>query len=212
MTPMTSACGSLILAVAFGATGGWFDRPARHTHQHQGGCQLHQGHLQWPVPSAYPPQEGVLQRPGCSACQPGGRVVTPGPGHGHGFPNGNPDGYGWVDYGSGLPLGADRTPDYFFRRYYASLPEQMFFPTYYNPYVQRGQRYVPFVGGGGWHPFGGRPMGSSATVFRPEPDDPASAENSLSPAPVFSGRTELPEGARTGEPGTAGDASPAEQP
>ena len=35
-------------------------------------------------------------------------IVPPGPGNGWGFPNGNPDKYGWVNYGTDLPLGADR--------------------------------------------------------------------------------------------------------
>ena len=43
-----------------------------------------------------------------------------------GFLNGNPDGYGWVDYGVYLPLGADRTAEYYFPRYFAIPPAQMF--------------------------------------------------------------------------------------
>ena len=35
--------------------------------------------------------------------------MPPGPGDGWGFPNNNPDHYGWIDYEDNLPLGADRT-------------------------------------------------------------------------------------------------------
>ena len=53
-----------------------------------------------------------------------GRILPPGPGNGWGFPNGSPDGYGWYDVGTFLPLGADRTPDYYFPRYFAVPAEQ----------------------------------------------------------------------------------------
>ena len=71
--------------------------------------------------------------------------MPPGPGNGWGFPNDNPDQYGWVDYGDNLPLGADRTAEYFFPRYFAVPPDQMFIQTYYNPYETRGQRYIPLL-------------------------------------------------------------------
>ena len=45
----------------------------------------------------------------------GGWILPPGPGDGWGFPNNNPDGYGWSDPGPFLPLGADRTAEYYFR-------------------------------------------------------------------------------------------------
>ena len=60
-------------------------------------------------------------------------ILPPGPGDGWGFPNGFPDGYGWFDHSPYLPLNADRTAEYYFPRYYVVPPEQMFFPTYYNP-------------------------------------------------------------------------------
>ena len=66
------------------------------------------------------------------------RIMPPGPGYGWGFPNGNPDGYGFWDAGTNLPLGADRTVDYYFRRYYSVPADQMFMSCYYNPYVTRG--------------------------------------------------------------------------
>ena len=86
-------------------------------------------------------------------------ILPPGPGDGWGFPNGFPDGYGWADYGPYLPLNADRTADYYFPRYYVVPPEQMFFPSFYNPYETRGQRYLPYVADGGAHPAGGAPLG-----------------------------------------------------
>ena len=78
-----------------------------------------------------------------------GGILPPGPGFGWGFPNDAPDHYGWVDYGIYLPLGADRTPDYYFPRHF-SLPADQVLPTnYYNAYVARGQRYLPYSGCGG---------------------------------------------------------------
>jgi hypothetical protein len=122
----------------------------------------------------------------------GGRITPPGPGYGWGFPDNNPDGYGWVDYGTTLPLGGDRTPDYFFRRQYTVPVQQAFFPTYYNPYVMRGQRYIPYTGCGGWHPAGGPAMGTSFTPVHPY-DEGVRADQSrgstITP-PQFTGRTE----------------------
>ena len=121
---------------------------------------------------------------------PGGRILPPGPGDGWGFPNGNPDGYGWVDYGTFLPLGADRTVDYFFPRYYALLPEQLFMPSYYNPYVMRGQRYIAYTGCGGAHPFGGPAPASS--VRSPKPYDSQVGAGPVVTPPNISGRVESP--------------------
>ena len=53
-------------------------------------------------------------------------IVPPGPGLGWGFPNGAIDGYGWVDYGYLLPLGADRTPEYYFPRFLSVPPARCF--------------------------------------------------------------------------------------
>jgi hypothetical protein len=119
---------------------------------------------------------------------PGGRIVGPGPGAGWGFPNGNPDGYGWVDYGTALPIGADRTPDYYFPRYFSSLPEQVFLPSYYNPYINRGQRYIPWTGCGGDHPFGGPPTGPSNSPIYP--DREARSREPVVPVPTFTGEVE----------------------
>jgi hypothetical protein len=122
--------------------------------------------------------------------KPGGRIVAPGPGIGHGFPNGNPDGYGYVDYGTALPLGADRIPEYFFPRNFALPPVQLFPTTYYNPYVTAGQRYIPYVACGGDHPAGRRPIDSASLPVHPY-------ENLVGSKPVvtpprFNGRTEAP--------------------
>ena len=97
----------------------------------------------------------------------GGYVEPKGPGDGWGYPNGNPDGYGWHDPAPYLPLGADRTAEYFFPRYHAVPPEQLFMGTYYNPFVNRGQRYLPYTGNGGCHPMGGPPLASAETPVRP---------------------------------------------
>lgn len=120
----------------------------------------------------------------------GGRIMPPGPGYGWGFPNGNPDGYGWVDYGSFLPLGADRTADYYFQRQFSIPINQMFMPTYYNAYVTRGQRYIPYTGCGGWHPAGGPPVASAATPLHPYNETIGSGPRVQVPA--FSGRVEAP--------------------
>ncbi|MDR3635393.1 MAG: hypothetical protein P4L84_16430 [Isosphaeraceae bacterium] len=117
--------------------------------------------------------------------------LPPGPGYGYGFPNGNPDGYGWHEVGTYLPIGADRTAEYYFRRYWAVPADQMFLSTYYNPYVMRGQRYLPYTGcGGGIHPASGPPMGLADTPSHPYSDTIGSGP--VSRVPSFSGRVEAP--------------------
>ncbi len=120
----------------------------------------------------------------------GGRIVADGPGYGWGFRNGNPDGYGWVDFGDALPLGSNRIPDYYFPRYLAVPPSQMFFPTYYNAYITRGQRYLPFAGCGGDHPAGGPPLVSAVTPFHPYEESLGHAPKVA--IPPFTGRIEAP--------------------
>jgi len=119
-----------------------------------------------------------------------GRIVADGPGNGWGFPNGNPDGYGWHDFGTALPLGANRTAEYFFPRYNAVPPTQMFLPSYYNPYLTRGQRYLPYAGCGGAHPAGGVALGSSETPVNPYRETIGTGPRVNLPA--FSGRVESP--------------------
>jgi hypothetical protein len=117
-------------------------------------------------------------------------IVPPGPGLGWGFPNGNPDGYGWVDYGVFLPLGADRTPDYYFPRFLSAPPAQMFPQTFYNPFDSRGQRYIPYCGAGGDHPMGALPTASSHLPVSPYAADRSGRE--VVPVPHLRGRTESP--------------------
>jgi hypothetical protein len=117
-------------------------------------------------------------------------IMPPGPGEGWGFPNDNPDHYGWVDYETYLPLGADRTPDYFFPRYFSAPPEQMFETTYYNPFQTRGQQYIPYCGAGGDHPMGGPPIASSELPVSPYATTPDS-ELVVTP-PRLNGRVEAP--------------------
>ncbi|HEX8203087.1 MAG TPA: hypothetical protein VF590_21600 [Isosphaeraceae bacterium] len=130
-------------------------------------------HAHGPVPSHYPHP---------------GRILPPGPGYGWGFPNGSPDGYGWYDVGTCLPLGADRTPEYFFPRYLAIPGSQLFLPSYFNPYVTRGQRYLPYTGCGGMHPAGGPPSGTGALPVHPYRE--GAAAGPVTPLPTFSGRIE----------------------
>lgn len=120
----------------------------------------------------------------------GGRILAPGPGYGWGFPNGSPDHYGWVDYGDRLPLGGDRNPEYFFPRYYASRPDQSFLSTYYNPYINRGERYIPYAGCGGEHPMGGPPLAPDSTPMNPYNE--TISRGARVPVPRFSGRVEAP--------------------
>ncbi len=130
--------------------------------------------------------------------EPNHLVLPPQPGYGVGYRNGNPDGYGWVERGVNLPLTADRTPDYYFPRYMAVPPTQMFLPNYYNPYVSRGQRFLPFAGCGGPHPMSGPPTASAMEAVHPYNE--TLNETPRVTAPRFSGRVEAP----PVNPGTTG--------
>jgi hypothetical protein len=117
-------------------------------------------------------------------------ILPPGPGDGWGFPNGAADDYGWVDYGCYLPLGADRIAEYYFPRFNSVQADQLFVPTYYNPFETRGQRYIPFVAAGGDHPAGGLPLGPSdlpVTTRDAMPD-----KGPVTPVPRLNGRVEAP--------------------
>lgn len=119
----------------------------------------------------------------------GGFILpNPGPGDGWGFPNGAPDGYGWYDPGITLPIREDRTTSYYFRRYMAAPPETMFLPNYYNPFVTRGQRYLPYVGMGGMHAAGGAPAGSAEMPITPYSDLTREVPSSM--VPDFTGETQ----------------------
>jgi hypothetical protein len=128
---------------------------------------------------------------------PGGRIAPPSPGIGYGFANGNPDGYGYVDLGTSLPIG-ERTPEYYFPRYYASPPGQLFMTTYYNPFVTRGQRYLAYSGCSGDNPASGPAMAPSAMPVHPYND--TLGERAQRPLPRFNGRVE----AQPISPGTSG--------
>jgi hypothetical protein len=119
-----------------------------------------------------------------------GRSPAPVAGYGPGFPNGNPDGYGYVDYGTHLPLGADRTADWYYQRQFAVPVDQMFMPTYYNPYIMRGQRYITYSGCGGHHPMGGPPLASAYTPVHPYNETVGTGPRV--PVPPFTGRVEAP--------------------
>jgi hypothetical protein len=122
---------------------------------------------------------------------PGGHVTPPGPGLGWGYVNGAPDGYGWVDFQRTLPLGPDRIPDYFFPRQWAMPGSDLFLVSYYNPYLTRGQRYIPYTGGGGNHPAGFYPTGPSETPMHPYEDEVRRTQPIEAPI-QFNGRVESP--------------------
>lgn len=109
----------------------------------------------------------------------GGFIEPPGPGHGWGFPDSAPDGYGWRDPAGLLPICSGRDPEYYFPRFLAVPPIQAFPPTYFNPYLTRGQRYIPYSC---WPPFG------TETPFNPYA---ASLSNDPKvPVPAFTGKVE----------------------
>lgn len=129
---------------------------------------------------------------------PNNLVAPPLPGYGMGYPNGNPDGYGYHDPGVHMPLGADRTPEHYFPRYMAVPPTQSYLPNYYNPYVSRGQRFIPFTGCGGLHPASGPPQGSAMSEVHPYRE--TLNETPRVVAPKFTGRVE----AQPVNPGSTG--------
>ncbi len=129
--------------------------------------------------------------------KPRGQIVNDRP-IPYGLPAGNPDGYGWVDYGTALPLGANRISEYHFPRYLAYPPDQLFFPTYYNPYTTRGQRFLPYAGCGGEHPAGGPAVIPGNTPVYPYNETVSDAP--VRPVPTFGGRVE----ANRENPGTTG--------
>jgi len=159
---MASTIVSLTLALAAGASG-WADCACGNPNPHRHPVARHHA---------------------------GGRILADGPGYGWGFPNGAPDDYGWYDVDSALPLGANRTPEYYFPRYFAVPAPQMFLPSYYNPYITRGQRYVPYSGCGGDHPAGGPALGSAMTPVHPYQDTIGTGPRVKLPA--FRGRIEAP--------------------
>ena len=105
-------------------------------------------------------------------------ILPPGPGDGWGFPNKSRT----VTVGGLRPVsaaGLDRTAEYYFPRYYAVPPEQMFLTSYYNPYETRGQRYLPYVGGGGPTRRAGRRQ--ARPICRNPPTRPRAARSPVTP-------------------------------
>lgn len=187
---MSGTLASLVVAVSISSVGGLFSATDGAANGHrlfpppeQGGFIFRRGlSTPWPLPARY------VERQATNTSHHHGYVLPPGPGDGWGFPNGNPDVYGYADYGYYLPLGGDRNPDYNFPRNFSLLPEQCFLPSYYNPYVQRGQRYIPFTGCGGAHPAGGAALESSETPMNP--DQRAARTDPVVTPPTFWGREE----------------------
>ena len=119
-----------------------------------------------------------------------GWILPPGPGLGYGFPNGQPDGYGYFDHGVYLPIGADRVSEYYFPRYLALPANQLFMPTYYNPFVSRGQRYLPYAGCGGHHPAG--PPARANSQLPVHPYDESTGRGPEIAVPSYNGISEAP--------------------
>ncbi|QEH38198.1 hypothetical protein OJF2_67960 [Aquisphaera giovannonii] len=151
---------------------------------------------------------GAGQCPGAGRCPhghaahrhgSGGWILPDGPGDGWGYPNGNPDGYGWFDPAPYLPLGGNRTDAYYFPRYFAYPPQQMFMGIYYNPYVTAGQRYIPYSGGGGCHPAGGLPPDSASVAVRPYSS--LNNERPVTTVPRLRGRVEATPETASGKTG-----------
>jgi hypothetical protein len=119
---------------------------------------------------------------------PEGGELGPGPGLGWGFPNGNPDGYGFWDQGSKLAICMDRTTEYYVQRYMMLPPEQLMLPQYFNPYIMRSQRYIPYTGCGGCHPFS-QPITPTTLSMRPYDEGPSSQSKAVN-IPRFIGTSE----------------------
>jgi hypothetical protein len=103
---------------------------------------------------------------------PEGGELGPGPGNGWGFPNGNPDGYGFWSPGSKLPICSGRSSEYYLQRYFMLPPCQLMLPQYFNPYVMRSQRYIPYTGCGGCHAFS-EPIKPTYLSLKPYDNEPA---------------------------------------
>ena len=74
----------------------------------------------------------------------------------------------------------------------------MFMPNYYNPFISRGQRFLPYSGCGGPHPVSGPPMASAIETVHPYTE--TLNETPRISVPNFSGRVE----ATPVNPGTTG--------
>jgi len=74
----------------------------------------------------------------------------------------------------------------------------MFMPQYDNPYVSRGQRFIPFTGCGGPHPASGRPAASAEESLHPYGETLNNQPRTA--IPTFNGRVE----AQPVNPGSTG--------
>ena len=97
----------------------------------------------------------------------GGFIEPDGPGNGWGFPNGAPTGTAGTTRALPSPGRQPNRPITTSGDTSPIPPEQAFMGIYYNPYVNRGQRYLPYTGNGGDHPMGGPPLASAITSQRP---------------------------------------------
>jgi len=61
-------------------------------------------------------------------------------------------------------------------------------PNYYNAYISRGQRFLPYVGCGGPHPLSGQPVASAVEPVNPYRQ--TLNETPRTAVPAFSGRVE----------------------
>lgn len=118
-----------------------------------------------------------------------GGELGPGPGAGWGFPNGNPDGYGFWSQGHKLAICQGRTTEFYVQRYMMLPSCQLLFPQYFNPYVMRSQRYIPYTGCvGGCHPFSD-PIIPTTLSMKPYDEGPVSTQPVVN-MPRFVGVTE----------------------
>ena len=104
-----------------------------------------------------------------------------------------PDGYGWVDFGDKLPLTADRVARLLTspaigrsRRHRCSCR------TYYNPYISRGQRFMPYTGCGGPHPMSGAARVLGRRGRPPVHQGTLNNVPQTPEAPTFTGKVEAP--------------------
>jgi hypothetical protein len=91
-----------------------------------------------------------------------------------------------------------RTEEYFFNRQFSIPASQSFLANYWNPYIMRGQRYLPWAGCGGCHPASALPTPDARTPVRPY-DGLANQPQTIE-VPTFTGRRE----AKPIDPGQTG--------
>ena len=67
----------------------------------------------------------------------------------------------------------------------------MFFPSYYNPYISRGQRFMPYAGCGGPHPMSNQPAASAEETVHPYTSTINNVPQTTE-APTFTGKVDSP--------------------